>query len=314
MRKKQLLLRSLVLVFFLVLSAAASAEAAVPTQDSSSYVTYKVEFLPGLYNRLCVGDSRSISFFVSRNELPDKPVPEEPGDHLTLAPLRIRTARVSTTLGSLSQSEFKVISPFHGFTTKYTAESPGIETITIQMEDGNTVTHSFEVRDSCDFKLSFFAHQREETDQGGFDAFFHGSGDFGIDRVAPESVALTGRGTDKVTLGIWAQNSAAADLFSCNMVPIQSRGAFEIGGVLQPPPLDFMHLTLFFDPIQFPAEMVFNCSAVGLGAIEFRAPIGGTTGDANEMGLAGILLPSTGGTYDFSQSGYTGILTVTPRR
>lgn len=317
MRKNLFFLRSLVLLFFLVISFAVPADAAQPGQDEGGYQMYTAIFLPRLFNRMCVGDSRTLQFTVRYNEPPADQEPaasEGEAEPPVPAPLNIRFARVSTTNGSVSQSEFPIVSHFHAFSFQYTAKSPGTETVTVQVEDGNTITKSFPVFDSCDFKLSFFVHQRQETDQGGFDVFFHGKGEFGITHTEQEAAVLKGNGTDRVTFGLWAQNSAAADLISCEMVPMRSGGGFDIDGSLTSPLLAFMQLTLSFDDVKFPGEMIFSCSAYKMGTFVFQETIGETSGDPDEIGLAGILLPPFGGTYNFSKSGYTGILTVTPKR
>ena len=321
MRKKHLLIVALCLLLSLSISTPGLAKAPeMPPPQDGTDAAYNVFLIPALITRMCVGDSYHFTFTTEYQE-PFEPAPLvendfEPApltpDSPPIAPLPVRHAQASSSLGNLSQSDFGVDEPFEAFSFEYTALAAGKETITVSMDGSNSDSFSFEIRNNCDYDLWFFAVASEVIqDQGGFMSVLSGKGTFGITRTQPEAGVVSGKGTEEMILGLVA---FVPEAFSCAVDPVNGSGSFTIEGAMLAPPANLLHINLLFDAMRMPGEMVFNCEAAGMQGVQFRIPVDPGRGDLNELSLTQMLFAPEGGTVEFSGSNYEGLLFVKEKR
>jgi hypothetical protein len=295
-------LTQIVMVFAVLCASTLGINAPVQAQGAGPNFSYSIAFLPSTVKRLCVGDSATFRFMVKLNDL------DPSGQLAPLAPLTARQISITTNVGTATPVLFSLLGGYGVFQFKYTADSPGDETITVQMvEDQGSASKSFKVFEACDYEVTFFASTEEQVETGGYNVEFWGAGDLGLARRNDTSdLTLQGDGNDAASLLIIAFVESA---FSCTMTPFSANSTFSMKGSLLPES-DQVQFGMEFKPMTFPGTMNFACDAVGLGTFTMSIPIGEQTGDANDLDLKDITVGASGGTYRFAFGKSTGIVTV----
>jgi hypothetical protein len=271
-------------------------------QGTGSGFSYSIAFLPSTVKRLCVGDSATFRFMVKLQDTGAN------GEVIPLAPLTARQISITTNVGTANPVLFSLRGGYAVFQFKYTADSPGDETITVQMvEDQGSASKSFKVFEACDYEVTFFASAEEQVETGGYNVEFWGAGDLGLARRNDTSdLTLQGDGNDAASLLIVAYVENA---FFCTMTPLSANSTFSMKGNLLPES-DQVHFGMEFKPMTFPGSMDFVCEAAGLGTVTLSVPVGKQSGDANDLDLKDITVGASGGTYRFAFGKSTGIVTV----
>ncbi len=304
MRRFKLLLRFFQVLTILVVSCASTLGLSGPAQAQAAGPTfnYSLAFLPSTVRRLCVGDSATFRFMV---RLQDR---DSNGELAPLAPLTARQISITTNNGTATPVLFSLLGGYGVFQFNYTADSPGDETITVQMvEDQGSASKSFKVFEACDYEVTFFASSQETVETGGYNVEFWGAGDLGLARRNDTSdLSLQGDGNDAASLLIiaYAQNA-----FYCTMAPFSANSTFSMKGQLLPVS-DQIQFGMEFEPMTFPGTMAFVCQAAGLGTVTLNLPIGEQTGGAGDLDLKDITVGAAGGTYKFAFGKSTGVVTV----
>jgi hypothetical protein len=271
-------------------------------QGNGPNFSYSIAFLPSTVKRLCVGDSATFRFMV---RLQDR---DANGELAPLAPLTARQISITTNNGTANPVLFSLLGGYGVFQFTYTADSPGDETVTVQMvEDEGSASKSFKVFEACDYEVTFFASQQETVETGSYDVEFWGAGNLGLARRNETSdLTLQGDGNDAASLLIIAY---AKNAFYCTMAPFSANSTFSMKGQLLPD-ADQVQFGMEFAPMTFPGTMAFSCQAAGLGTVTLNIPTGEQTGDANDLDLKDVTVDAAGGTYKFAFGKSTGVVTV----
>ncbi len=272
---------------------------------------YAVHFLPNYFFRLCVGDSHYYAFMVKWIETEDpEPIPVDENGLPYPVPLKVYHARVTATNGTVNPSDFYITSPSQTFRFNYTAQSEGQETLQVTLTDGASgeASKTLQIIGTCNYDLSFFAKERGSNQGGSFEVAFNGEGSFSLDSTAADSNTIKGNGTNQAALGMWAEAPGA---FFCSLVPMRADSTFKIEGTLRPD-YSFMTVSIYFDPMTFPGNMHFDCSAMGLGDLAFDIPVDSNTSNMDDMNMVMLTFPITGGVdhFNFGKSQGTVIVTL----
>jgi hypothetical protein len=278
---------------------------------------YTLHFLPSQTRQLCAGDTATFTLWShwvdpTQDEehtlaplvLPDEGPPP-------LAPLTVRTIVIHAARGQVSPSEFVVLSPDEYFQFTYTAAGEGVDMITaVMIDEGAVVEKTIPVMPSCEYDISFLITASEINEYGGFAAVFQGSGDFFVNRTAQDAGVLAGSGQDDVGLLMWA---LAEEAFVCTMEKISARSTFEVEGMLNPEPYNFLHVNLRFAPMNMPSQMNWSCQMTGYGQMDLTVPLGDISTSGSDMDMVGLTFPLHGGVEEVSVPGSRGYVIVRPR-
>ncbi|MFP4343932.1 MAG: hypothetical protein ACLFU8_04470 [Anaerolineales bacterium] len=277
---------------------------------------FRLRFLPAQMRQLCQGDSTTFtlwSYYYEAPVDPNEPLTplEPPAGPPAVAPL-IRYVRISALNGQVSPSEFLMTGPSQYMRFTYTAAGAGEDTITAVIDDGSaSVEKRISVLPACEYDLSFMVLSSKEIDTGGFHVVFRGDGDFSVDRTDESAGVLTGSGRDDLAFLMWA---SAPDAFACAMDKITADSTFQVEGMLNAEPYNFLHVNLrFTEPLALPSTMVWRCSGVGLGAGAIEVPLDGATTDPATMDQVGLIFPLEGGVADLEVPDGFGYVVVTRR-
>ena len=278
---------------------------------------FHLNFLPAQMRQLCQGDSTTFTIWSHYYESPVDPneplaplVP--PGDLPPLAPLTPRHVMISAQNGQVSPNDFEMNGPSQYMQFTYTAAGEGQDTITAVIEDGSAkVEKQISVLPSCEYDISFLEISSQTMDTGGFYVVFKGDGDFFVNRTSESTGELTGSGQDDVAWLMWAFAEGA---FVCTMDKITANSSFEVEGMLNAEPYNFLHVNLrFTEPLTLPGTMSWHCNAVGLGAVDLNVPIEGAASDPSSMDMVGLTFPLQGGTEEIEVPNGFGYVIVTRR-
>ncbi|MBN1922900.1 MAG: hypothetical protein JW892_16740 [Anaerolineae bacterium] len=274
-----------------------------------------LKFLPAQMRQLCKGDSTTFTLWSYYYESPPDPnrplVPiEPPAGPPELAPL-VRYVEISALNGQVSPNKFLLTSPSQYMRFTYTAAGEGQDTITAVIDDGSaSVEKRISVLPTCEYDISFLELSSQTIDTGGFYVAFKGDGEFFVNRTAESVGELAGSGQDDLAFLMWA---FAPGAFSCTMDKITANSTFEVEGMLNAEPYNFLHVNVHFAPLSLPGTMVWRCNGVGLGEIEFNIPIEGANPDPETLEMVGLTFPLQGGVEEFEVPNGFGYVVVTRR-
>lgn len=272
-----------------------------------------LKFLPAQMRQLCKGDSTTFtiwSYYYEAPVDPNRPLTpaEPPAGPPALAPL-LRNVKISALNGQVSPSEFVLNSPSQYLRFTYTAVGEGQDTITAVIDDGSaSVEKRISVLPTCEYDISFMELSSQTIDTGGFYVTFKGDGDFFINRTSESVGELTGSGQDDLAWLMWA---FAPGAFTCTMDKIAANSTFQVEGMLNAEPYNFLHVNLRFAPVTLPGTMNWHCNGVGMGAIDLSVPIGTTSSALEDM--VGLTFPLEGGVEEFEVPNGSGFVVVTKR-
>lgn len=311
----------LVCLFVLMLGMVAPPRQAVQASAPAALVAkeedgFHLKFLPAQMRQLCKGDSTTFTVWAYYYESPVDPnrplTPlEPPAGPPALAPL-VRYVKISALNGQVSPDEFMMTGPSQYMRFTYTAVGEGQDTITAIIDDGSaSVEKRISVLPTCEYDISFLELSSQTMDTGGFYVAFKGDGEFFVNRTSESVGELTGSGQDDVAWLMWA---FAPGAFTCSMDKITANSAFQVEGMLNAEPYNFLHVNLrFTEPLVLPGVMVWRCNAVGLGAVEVSVPIEGATTDPATMDMVGLTFPLQGGVEEIQVPNGFGYVVVTRR-
>ena len=274
-----------------------------------------LKFLPAQMRQLCKGDSTTFTLWSYYYESPVDPnrpiVPSEPpAGPPSLAPL-VRYVEISALNGQVSPNRVLLTSPSQYMRFTYTAAGEGQDTITAVIDDGSaSVEKRISVLPTCEYDISFLELSSQTIDTGGFYVTFKGDGEFFVNRTSESVGELAGNGQDDLAWLMWA---FAPGAFSCTMDKITANSTFEVEGMLNAEPYNFLHVNLRFAPVILPGTMVWHCNGAGIGAMDLSVPIGDTTTDPDTMDMVGLTFPLQGGVEEFEVPNGYGYVVVTRR-
>ena len=274
-----------------------------------------VKFLPAQMRQLCKGDSTTFTLWAYYYESPVDPnrpltPAEPPAGPPQLAPL-IRYVEISTLNGQVSPNKVLLTSPSQYIRFTYTAAGEGQDTITAIIDDGSaSVEKRISVLPTCEYDISFLELSSQTIDTGGFYVTFKGDGDFFVNRTSESVGELTGSGQDDLAWLMWA---FAPGAFTCTMEKIAANSTFQVEGMLNAEPYNFLHVNLRFAPVTLPGTMTWHCNGVGMGAIDLSVPIENAASDPADMDMVGLTFPLEGGVEEFEVPNGFGVVVVTRR-
>lgn len=273
----------------------------------------QLKFLPAQMRQLCKGDSTTFTLWSYYYESPvdsNRPLTpaEPPAGPPQLAPL-IRYVEVSALNGQVSPNKVLLTSPSQYIRFTYTAAGEGQDTITAIIDDGSaSVEKRISVLPTCEYDISFMELSSQTIDTGGFYVTFKGDGDFFVNRTSESVGELTGSGQDDLAWLMWA---FAPGAFTCTMDKIAANSTFQVEGMLNAEPYNFLHVNLRFAPVTLPGTMNWHCNGAGMGAIDLSVPVGTTSSALEDM--VGLTFPLEGGVEEFEVPNGSGFVVVTKR-
>ncbi len=277
---------------------------------------FHLKFLPAQMRQLCKGDTTTFTLWAYYYESPVDPnqplTPlEPPAGPSDLAPL-VRHVKISALNGQVSPQEFLMDSPSQYMQFTYTADGAGQDTITAIIDDGSaSVEKRISVLPACDYDISFLELSSQTIDTGGFYVVFKGNGEFFVNRTAESVGELAGNGQADLAWLMWAFVPGA---FTCSMDKIAANTPFQVEGMLNAEPYNFLHVNLrFTEPLALPGTMVWRCDASGLGPVTLSVPIEGAATDPATMDMVGLTFPLQGGVDEFQVPNGIGYAVVTRR-
>lgn len=295
-----------------------TVQAGIPTAPAAEEADgFHLKFLPAQMRQLCKGDTTSFTLWAYYYESPSDPnrplTPLQPpagSDESSLAPL-IRYVKISALNGQVSPSQFLMTSPSQYMRFTYTAAGEGQDTITAMIEDGSaSVEKRISVLPTCEYDIAFMEVSSKRIDTGGFYVTFKGDGEFFVNRTSESTGELAGSGKDDLAWLMWA---FAPGAFTCAMDKITANSTFQVEGMLNAEPYNFLHVNLRFAPLALPGNMVWRCDALGLGPVEFTVPIENAATDPEEMDRVGLTFPLQGGVEELDVPNGQGYVVVTRR-
>jgi hypothetical protein len=219
MRARLIHAPAILLMFFLVLALMPQQPAAAQSQ-----VVGGVNILSVLPKKICVGDTITLHGAASTTNLEDTPPP--------LAWLPVTVVRAKAKLGRVSPNEIVQYSDGFYFDMTYKAIAPGMETITLTVNDTVAVTEErFEVTEKCDYDAFLTTVMYFSADLG--DEPFRsitnvtGMGTMKRDRGGTEF--YQGEGTWHLEENVLSKPSMCAQYF---IPPLIMQGPFELDGRL----------------------------------------------------------------------------------
>ena len=298
--------------------ASAAFNSGPESQEESGF---RLNYLPAQMRQLCQGDSTTFTVWAHWYEPPDDSdlplaplVPPGDADQVDVAPLTVRHVQISAVNGKVSPSDFLLLSSSQYMQFTYTAEGEGLDTITAVIDDGGAKAEKqISVLPACEYDISFLVVSQENTEAGGFGVVFKGDGDFFVDRTAESVGELTGDGQDDLAWLMWA---AAPEAFSCTMDKVTASSRFNIEGMLNAEPYNFLHVNIRFpEPLQLPSSLHWSCNAAGLSNVEVNIPLPpeSRSSDPSTMDMVGLTYPLEGGVVELQVPKGFGYIVVTQR-
>ncbi len=292
-------------------------QAGVPAAPTATEADgFHLKFLPAQMRQLCTGDTTTFtiwSYYYESPVDPNQPITpvEPPAGPPQLAPL-MRYVRLSALHGQVSPSEFLMTGPSQYMRFTYTAAGDGADVITAVIDDGSaSVEKRISVLPACEYDVSFLVMSSKAIDTGGFYMAFKGDGEFFVDRTAEDVGVLAGNGRSDLAFLMWAFVPGA---FTCSMDKITSSAPFQVEGMLNAEPYNFLHVNLrFTQPLVFPGGMVWRCAAAGMGELTLSVPIGDVAANPDEMDMVGLTFPLQGGVEEIQVPDGLGYIMVTRR-
>jgi len=201
------------------------AQPAQQTVTAETQVVGDVNILSVLPRRICVGDTITLNGAASITNLEEIPPP--------LAWLPVTTVRAKAKLGRISPDKIIQYNDGFYFDVTYKATAPGMETITLTVNDTVAVTEErFEVAEKCDYDAFLTTVMNFSVDLGDeiFRSVTHITGMGTMKRDRGGSEFYQGEGTWHLEEIILSKPAMCVQYYS---PPLIMHGPFELDGKLQ---------------------------------------------------------------------------------